>query len=71
MGCPAKMSPIDMDNHLIECEFRNQNKLISCPFSDVGCSFQNESQVTVNEHAQNELASHLQVFMISITMKLI
>ncbi|XP_012282303.1 TNF receptor-associated factor 6 [Orussus abietinus] len=61
-GCTVKLSPIDMESHVNQCPYKrdcDNSKSIRCPFKDVGCTENFESQESLRLHLENKTGAHL------------
>lgn len=60
-GCPQCMCPHDIAEQTKECCLEGCSGPIQCSFRQCGCKFKGNTQKEMDEHAQNEMASHLNV----------
>ncbi|GAB0090754.1 TNF receptor-associated factor 6 [Sergentomyia squamirostris] len=62
-GCLTNISPVEMDAHVLICEFRRRSTAISCYFARCGCNFSTTSQEALEAHVRNEMGFHLELLL--------
>ncbi|XP_012269867.2 TNF receptor-associated factor 6 isoform X2 [Athalia rosae] len=59
-GCTIELSPIDIDSHVNNCEFkRTISPHVQCPFKAVGCSEVIATENALKLHLENSTSTHL------------
>ncbi|XP_055692586.1 TNF receptor-associated factor 6 [Lutzomyia longipalpis] len=62
-GCSTNVSPVEMDAHVLICEFRKRTTNYTCYFARCGCQFMAPTQEALEAHVRNEMGHHLQLLM--------
>ncbi|CAG9860142.1 unnamed protein product [Phyllotreta striolata] len=62
-GCLEELSPLDVEAHLLVCEFRipelPDNEKLRCSFVDVGCDDKFEDEPELQRHLEQHVQKHL------------
>ncbi|XP_072394158.1 TNF receptor-associated factor 6-like [Diabrotica undecimpunctata] len=62
-GCLAELSPLDIEAHLLVCEYRipelPDNEKLRCSFVDVGCNEKFEDEPKLTKHLEEHIQKHL------------
>ncbi|XP_059608861.1 TNF receptor-associated factor 6-B [Phlebotomus argentipes] len=62
-GCLTNVSPVEMDAHVLICEFRRRTTNFSCYFARCGCKFTAPTHDALDAHVKSEMAHHLELLM--------
>uniref|UniRef100_A0A1L8DMJ9 Putative tnf receptor-associated factor n=2 Tax=Nyssomyia neivai TaxID=330878 RepID=A0A1L8DMJ9_9DIPT len=62
-GCLTNISPVEMDAHVLICDFRKRTTNYNCYFSRCGCQFVTTSKEQLELHVRNEMTHHLHLLM--------
>lgn len=64
-GCLAELSPLDVEQHLLECPYRPpevrlpENEKLRCAYVDAGCEEKFEDEPELQRHYEQNLQKHL------------
>lgn len=62
-GCLVELSPLDVESHLLVCEFRPpelpDNEKLRCYFVNVGCNEKFEDEPELQRHLEHNIQHHL------------
>lgn len=64
IGCTVKLSPLDMENHVVECKYKiteTGTKPMKCLFHDAGCAAEFKTNEESQDHISKNMNYHLTV----------
>ncbi|XP_055705944.1 TNF receptor-associated factor 6-A [Phlebotomus papatasi] len=62
-GCLKSISPVEMDAHVLICEFRRRTTAFPCYFARCGCKYTATSEQALESHIRNEMGHHLELLL--------
>lgn len=62
-GCVKSVSPVEMDAHVLICEFRRRTTAFPCYFARCGCKYTATSEQALESHIRNEMGHHLELLL--------
>lgn len=65
-GCPAMISPLEMDEHLLQCQYQRKMRNLQCSFARLNCNFVANTETELNLHMRNDISSHLNVRILAL-----
>ncbi|XP_017768628.1 PREDICTED: TNF receptor-associated factor 6-like [Nicrophorus vespilloides] len=67
-GCLQELSPLDVETHLLNCEFRipeshlPESEKLHCLFGSFGCPHKFEDEPELQRHLENDTQNHFKLF---------
>lgn len=66
-GCKIRLSPLELDKHMKECEFNRDSNLFLCHYNSIGCSFSANADEALQEHIDQEYKQHLDLLLVKFS----
>ena len=60
-GCKVIDSPHELDQHTVDCTFRQRADVFDCLFKSCGCTYQTNVQNEMDDHLKKNMLTHLNV----------
>lgn len=62
-GCKVRLSPLELEKHMQECEFNHNHHRFECHYKSIGCTFSTNENEALLEHIDQDYKEHLDLLL--------